>query len=50
MHPFQTYHHAIVHSNFSGECAACPHTHPELQHQIYFVAAISLAFLFLRKS
>lgn len=50
MHPFQTYHHYLVHSNFHGECTACPHHHPELQTQICLLAfAGVMTFLWMRK-
>lgn len=43
MHPMELYHHKLVHSHFSGDCTACPHTHPELQHQIMVLTGVMIA-------
>ena len=48
MHPFETYHHYLVHSNFGSDCTACPHTHKELQWEIYALVGV-VAYLFLRR-
>lgn len=48
-HPIETYHHHLVHSHFSGECTACPHSHPEIEHQVWFVGLLAAFALWFRR-